>query len=100
MATDMSGLCGIGDLVNVLLKKPLHPQCVGSETALREDSTNQIHATNVFGTYVGWRPGLVKVNPVDRSLLDAPEGISRYVVIEKKQIKAIYLYGKPNKVYP
>ncbi len=97
MAKDITGIFGIGDSVDVVLRRPLFPVCVGSETQLRSHSEDQQSTKNVFGTYVGSRPGLIKVRPVDERLLAAPRDISRYVVISETQIKEAY---KCEKVFP
>jgi hypothetical protein len=99
MAKDITATLEIHDLVRVMLKTPLTPVCVGSETRLGNDNGPKV--SSVTGGYVGSRPGIIKVDPIDGRLLnDGDTGISRYVVIGESQIREVYRYGKPEKVFP
>ncbi len=94
MAKNITNIFEIKDSVYVVLKKPLFPVCVGSETCLKNSSENQQPTEQVIGTYVGSRPGLIKIRPVDERPLGAPKDISQYVVISEKQIKEAYRHEK------
>ena len=100
MAKDITSMFKIGDFVDVLLTKPLTPHCMGSETSLSEKPGDSQPVVKVIGRYVGARPGLIKIDPVDERILDSPRDISRYVVIAQTQIKEAYLYDQPKKVFP
>jgi hypothetical protein len=100
MAKDITSIFKIGDYVKVLLNKPLTPHCMGSETSLSERLGDSEPVTSIMGKYVGARPGLIKINPIDGRVLDSPRDISRYVVIAQTQIKEAYIYDSPKKVFP
>jgi len=97
MSRDLTRLFAIGDSVCVVLKKPLTPLCTGSETSLRDGSDENIALiTSVTGKYVGERPGLIKINPEDKNLLNDPANlISRYLTISIEHIKEVY-----KKIFP
>jgi hypothetical protein len=102
MAKDITSLFSIGDLVNVVLKKRMTTSCMGSETHLMSDcdSSKEFVVNSVMGEYVGAKPGLIKIRPIDGRLLDSPPDISRYVVIAQTQIKEAYKYKQPVRVFP
>lgn len=98
MNKDITSLFKIGDNVSIILKKPLYPVCLGSETHLRSRSEKNEPTEKIEGTYAGARPGLIKVNPDNKELLGVPEDISRYIVITEDQIKEAYRKGE--RVFP
>jgi hypothetical protein len=100
MINDIIYMLKLGDFVDVTLVKPLTPHCVGSETHLFEGLNDNGAVTRVMGDYFGHRPGLIRVNPTDEKLLDAPRDISRYVVIDFDHIKEVNVYGQPKKIFP
>ena len=100
MGKDITELFKMGDIVDVVLNKPLTPHCMGSETALSERPGDSAPVTSVMGEYAGSRPGLIKVNPIDGGLLDAPRSISRYVVVDQAQVKEAYVFEAPISVFP
>ncbi len=97
---DITSMFEIGDLIDVRLKIRSTPLCSVSETSLIfSPCQTKLSTMAVIGRYVGDRPGLIKIDPTNKELLDSPEGLSRYVVIKQDQIEEAYVY-KPKKVFP
>ena len=102
----MTGLDSILEektLYNVILNEPLTPICVGSETKL-DYKQDKLNIKELIGFYVGARYKdskieVIKISPINKKLLDAPENLSRYMVIGRSQVKEIYCYEE-QKIFP
>lgn len=97
---DITNMFEMRDLVSITLKSPLYPHCMGSETHLSAHEGNTPAISTVMGQYVGSRPGIIKIRPIDGRLLDSPPDISRYLIIPESEIKEVYKYREPVKVFP